>query len=186
MQKTEKSRAYILPAFILLASAFVLTATAAFAPTAGATAAPCTLTWTMPAGTYAPGAPITGTVTICPGQAPGVGAWSILSEPGGITVASGTFSCTSTTCSGGVYTAPVGSPLTLFSYTAGSSPLTPGTYQVAAYYNGANFTFGFTVEQFIITNILPFGTIAAAGVSLVGLLAVRRLSKTFSITTPTA
>jgi len=167
MQKTKKSRAYILPITLLLASAFALSFVMALVPTAGAVSS-CAVTWSMPSGTYAPSATVQGTVTeACTGS----GSWNLYSEPGGILVASGSFSCP---CSAKV----------LFSYTAGSAPITKGAYQVAAYVNGANWLFGFTVEDFIVTNVLPFGTIAAAGVSLVGLLAVRRLSRTFSISTP--
>ena len=169
MQKTKKSRAYILPISLLLTSAFMFFAAAAFVPATGASTA-CTVTWVSPTGTYSPGSPITFSVN---DPCVASGGWNLVSEPSGTLIASGTFSC------------PCASKV-LFSGTAGTSPLTPGKFQIAGFVNGQNYQFSFEVDDFIVTNVLPLGTIAAAGVSLVGLLAVRRLSRTFSISTPIA
>jgi hypothetical protein len=67
----------------------------------------------------------------------------------------------------------------------------PGTWIVVAnYWDPASsvravyvVTFDINV-QILVLNDLPLGTIAAAGVSLVGLVAVTRLSKTFSTAIP--
>jgi len=69
----------------------------------------------------------------------------------------------------------------------------PGTWVVTAYFEQgsglpASLVYVVSVNisvQILVLNDLPLGTIAAAGVALLGLVAVRRLSKTFSIAAPT-
>jgi len=79
---------------------------------------------------------------------------------------------------------------------SGSSPFTtaletlnaPGTWSVVAtFYAGsaviAHVIFDINV-QILVLNELPLGAVAAASVALVGLVVVRRLSRTFSIAAP--
>jgi len=79
----------------------------------------------------------------------------------------------------------------------GSSPFSsgaqtlnlPGTWIVTAWFYSpiSKTTAIVTVDvsvQILVLNDLPLGTIAAASIALVGLVAVRRLSKTFTTVTP--
>ncbi len=81
---------------------------------------------------------------------------------------------------------------------SGSSPFTspseslnaPGTWHVVAtFYEGTtvvgNAVFDINV-QILVLNELPLGAMAAAGMALVGLVVVRRLSRTFSLAAPTS
>jgi hypothetical protein len=106
--------------------------------------APCQITWSNPSGTYAFGALVTSAVTT---QCAGVGAWQLTSQPGGATVATGSFSCVSPGCTS----------LTLLS----TSSLAPGNYQYTGIFNGASFSFSFTVSTFIVTPQFIGGTILA-------------------------
>jgi hypothetical protein len=108
------------------------------------TAQGCTVTWNNPSGTYNPGSSVVATVsTTCMGS----GAWSLTSQPSGTLVAGGTWTCSSST----------GCTVTTFSGTAGSTPITPGTYQYTGLWNGASFSFSFTVSQFLVTAEFPAG-----------------------------
>jgi hypothetical protein len=112
-----------------------------------------TVTWNVPSGVIPAGSSITASITT---NCVGTGAWDIVTEPGGSTVATGTFSCPCTST-------------TLFSYTAGSAPLTKGAYQMAAHFNGQNYVFSFVVSDFIVLNALPLGTFMAVLAPIAGL-----------------
>jgi hypothetical protein len=104
----------------------------------------CTVTWNNPTATYSPGSPIVATVTTtCAGS----GAWSLTSQPSGTLVTGGVWTCTSST----------GCTVTTLSGIAGTAPLTPGTYQYTGLWNGASFSFSFTVSQFLVTPEFPAG-----------------------------
>jgi hypothetical protein len=182
---TKKSKGLTVMVTLILASLFALFMATGFVPNAAAWSScnvenswtsscihppptSCEVVWSSPTGSYAPGAKIQFTIT---DPCHALGIWKLVSAPGGPILAWGIFSCP---CKDKV----------LYSGTAGTSPLIPGKYILAGGVANKNWTFSFEVDNFIVTNALPLGTIAAAGVSLVGLLAVRRYSRTLSYKTP--
>jgi hypothetical protein len=128
----------------ILALGFVPAVAASSGPSHSLTTAQgCTVTWNNPSGTYSPGSAVVATVTTtCMGS----GAWSLTSQPSGSLVAGGTWSCGTGGCT-----------VTTFSGTAGTAPITPGTYQYTGLWNGAQFSFSFTVSQFLVTPEFPAG-----------------------------
>ncbi len=124
----------------------------------------CTVTWVNPTGTYSPGSTIAAYVsTTCAGA----GSWIITSQPSGTLVASGTFMCGSGGCSS----------LKLYGYTAGTAPLTPGSYQYTAQFNGASNSFSFTVSTFTVTPQFPAGAILAVLAPIAALLGYAKFRK---------
>jgi hypothetical protein len=127
----------------ILALGFVPAVAASSGQNSLTTSTGCTVTWTNPTATYSPGSPIVATVTTtCAGS----GAWSLISEPSGTVVTGGVWSCGTGGCT-----------VTTLSGTAGTAPLTPGTYQYTGIWNGASFSFSFTVSQFLVTAEFPAG-----------------------------
>ena len=167
METAEKHKRTHLLLLLPLVSGLALITALSFSPVAGATS--CSISWNMPSGPYNPGNPVTATVTeACKGPI----QWDLVNSSA-VSVASGTVNC------------PCSSK-TLFSYTAGSSPIPPGSYSVSASWNGGSiYKYAFTVSDFLVTNELPLGAAAAVGVSLIGLVAVRRLGKGFANAIPT-
>ena len=99
------------------------------------------------------------------------GSWKLISESTGAVLASGTFKCP---CKNKI----------LFAGATGTSPLLPGTYELKGAVGTNSCNRKIEIDNFVVTNALPFGTIAAAGASLVGLLAVKRYTKILSFKTP--
>jgi hypothetical protein len=159
-----------IPFAILGVFAFALTLALGFAPTAGAITPSCPTTISLPAGSYTYGSTVSASFTVaCTGS----GTWMIQTEPVISTVASGTFTCPCSSTS-------------LFSYVAGSAPLTSGNYVVTVIFGATTYKSPtISVSEFTVTNELPLGAITAAGVAFAGLLVTRRLSKSFSIAVPT-
>jgi len=134
----------------LLGFAFVIGALLA---TPALASSGCLVNWTVPTGSYLPGSTINGAVS---SACTGTGTWTITTQPGGILVASGSFTCPCVAT-------------TLFSYTAGSSPLTKGAYQLVADFNGAHHVFSFAVSDFVVLNELPLGSLMAVIAPVAGL-----------------
>jgi hypothetical protein len=129
---------------IIGTSILALVAVLCFLPSSGAVSSSdagslattaCKVGWSSsPSGTYIPGANVAASVvTTCGGN----GSWIIVSEPTGAVVAQGKYSCPSNGCE-----------TTLFSYTAGNSPIPKGSYQFAADFNGAGYTYSYVVRDF--------------------------------------
>jgi hypothetical protein len=124
----------------------------------------CTITWTNPSGTYSPGSAIDFTVsTACAGS----GLWLLSSQTSGSLVASGSFMCGSSGCTN----------TATLTCTAGSAPCTPGTYLYTALFNGAKFSFSFTVSQFMVTNELPAGILLGVLAPVAGVFGYSKLKK---------
>jgi hypothetical protein len=129
----------------------------------------CPASVTLPGGSYSYGSTVSASITT---SCTGSGTWVIQTEPTVTAVESGTFTCPCTST-------------TLFSIMAGTAPLTPGNYEVTITFDGKSYTSPtIDVSEFTVTNELPFGAVAAAGVAFAGLLVKIRLSRTISTTVP--
>lgn len=127
----------------------------------------CPVTWNAPNGTYTPGESVTASISADCG---GKGAWAITNSSN-VIVAYGLFTCPDHKYGG------CGHDKVLFTYTAGLTPLTPGSYNFTADFNGQEMVHSFKTSLFTVTPEFPAGMILAVIAPLAALFGYVKLRR---------